>query len=264
MSWNTHVGGGDVAALVQRLRRGDFTGDAPVADFVLLLQEVYRRGPSVPDVGSNGGALPAPILAQPPAGGRRDILDLARSLALHVVYAPAMRNGPRDEDRGNAILATLPLADLLVIELPFERQRRIVLAATVREPAGAAPTWQLRVATAHFDTSLAFLRGGPAAARQRQAQALIEALSSSTAPIVVAGDFNTWWGDDEPAVRDLRRAFPDAGATRPASTWGGAIRAMGALDHVFARINGRRLDVARLPERFGSDHYPLMTVIKLR
>jgi endonuclease/exonuclease/phosphatase family metal-dependent hydrolase len=261
VSWNTHVGGGDVAALVQRLRRGDFTGGVPVADFVLLLQEVFRRGPAVPD--ARGVAVPAPILVRPPAGDRRDILDVARSLALHVAYAPAMRNGPGDEDRGNAILATLPLADLLVIELPFERQRRVAIAATVSAPTEAGPSWQVRVATAHFDTALALARGGPAAARRRQAQALIDALSSPPMPIVVAGDFNTWWGDDEPAVRDLRRAFPDAEATRPAITWGGVFRAMGALDHMFARINEGRLKVGRLPDRFGSDHYPLMMLIRL-
>jgi endonuclease/exonuclease/phosphatase family metal-dependent hydrolase len=201
---------------------------------------------------------------RPPAEGRRDILDLARTLALQIAYAPAMRNGPRDEDRGNAILATVPLADLLVIELPFERQRRIALAATIREPAGAAPEWQLRVATAHFDTSLALARGGPAAARRRQAQALIEGLSSSSTPIVVAGDFNTWWGEDEPAIRVLREAFPDSEKARPAATWGGLVRSMGALDHMFARIEGRRVDVARLPDRLGSDHYPLLMVIRRR
>jgi len=264
VSWNTHVGGGDIAALVERIRRGDFNGGAPVADFVLLLQEVYRRGPAVPDARASGVAVPAPILVRPPTGDRRDILEVARSLALHLAYAPAMRNGPGDEDRGNAILATLPLADLLVIELPFERQRRVAIAATVRDPAEGGPSWQVRVATAHFDTSLALTRGGPAAARRRQAQALIDGLSSSPTPIVVAGDFNTWWGDDEPAVRELRRAFPDAEATRPATTWGGAFRAMGALDHMFARINGRRLTVGRLPDRFGSDHYPLMMVVRLR
>ena len=59
VSWNTHVGGGDVAALVRRLRRGDLTGGAPVADFVLLLQEVYRRGPAVPDARTGGVAPPA-------------------------------------------------------------------------------------------------------------------------------------------------------------------------------------------------------------
>lgn len=264
LTWNTHVGAGDVAALVERLRRGDFTGGAPVRHFVLLLQEVYRQGPEVPDAAAASIALPAPILVQPARGERRTIRDVARSLGLHLVYAPAMRNGPRDEDRGNAILATLPLSEVQVIELPFERQRRVAIVATVRAATQAGAPWPLQVATTHFDTGLALTRGGPAAARGRQARALIDVLGAAPAPIVVGGDFNTWWGDEEPAVRDLRRTFPDAQPPRAAATWGGVFRTIGALDHMFVRVDGRRLEILRLPDRLGSDHYPLMTIVTAR
>ena len=50
-----------------------------------------------------------------------------------------MRNGrppQTDEDRGNAILSTEPLADLTAIELPFEQQRRVAVAATLRSRHG--------------------------------------------------------------------------------------------------------------------------------
>jgi hypothetical protein len=46
-----------------------------------------------------------------------------------------MRNGGVDEDRGNAILATLPLRDVAAIELPLVRERRVAVAAS----AGRAP-----------------------------------------------------------------------------------------------------------------------------
>lgn len=261
VTWNAHVGGGDLEVLVSALRRGDYTGGAPMHDFVLLLQEVYRAGPEMPEPIARGFTLPREIVARTPRGERQEIRDAARSLGLYVAYAPAMRNGSRDGDRGNAIAATFPLDDLLVIELPFERHRRMAIAATLRGATAAGAAWQLRVATTHFDTGFALTRGGPAAARRRQAQALIDALSASPSPIIVGGDFNTWWGDDEPAVRELRRSFPDVRSTL-APTWGGAFRAVGPLDHLFARWHGEPLQVRRLPHRFGSDPYPLMAVVR--
>src|SRR5205823_6419677 len=116
------------------------------------------------------------------------------------------------EDRGMAILSTLPLSDLQVIELPFERQRRIALSVTLSGRTSARAAWRLRAANVQLDTSLAWTRGGPIAARRRQAEALIEALAAedrddavqagrdATLPIVLGGDFNTWLGDKEPAV----------------------------------------------------------------
>ena len=93
----------------------------------------------------------------------------------------------------------------------------------------------------------------------RRARA-IDTLSASSEPIVIGGDFNSWWGEDEPAIRDLRRAFPDAGPSGSTSTWGGVLRAVGALDHIFARVDGR-LQVQRIPDKLGSDHYPLLTIV---
>ena len=89
-----------------------------------------------------------------------------------------MRNGTTAvaEDRGTAILSTMPLADLQAIELPFERQRRVALAATVGGATPSGDVWHLRLAAVHMDTSLALTRGGPVVARRRQAEALVEAL----------------------------------------------------------------------------------------
>jgi endonuclease/exonuclease/phosphatase (EEP) superfamily protein YafD len=34
------------------------------------------------------------------------------------------------------------------------------------------------------------------------------------------------------------------------------------LDHVFARGRASAIDVRRLPDRFGSDHYPLLARVR--
>ena len=48
VTWNTHVGGGDVRAFVAALKSGALTSGEPVGHFVLFLQEVFRRGPGIP------------------------------------------------------------------------------------------------------------------------------------------------------------------------------------------------------------------------
>ncbi len=272
VSWNVHVGGGDIEGFVERLRGGEFTDGVPIAQFALLLQEVHRQGREVPVNLPADAPVPHAIIEHAPDGTRRDIKAVAERMGLHLFYAPAMRNGAiAPEDRGTAILSTLPLSDLQAIELPFERQRRVALAATVEgaTPSGAA--WQLRLADVQIDTSLALTRGGPFAARKRQAEALVEALTmggpDATLPTVVGGDFNTWLGPKEPALDVMRRAFadvPDASSHGPlifSSTWRGPLGMRAALDYVFLRGVPRTEAPRRLSERFGSDHYPLLTVV---
>ena len=156
VSWNVHVGGGDIAGFVRALRGGRFTGGKVVTDFVLLLQEVYRSGEHVPPGVSRTRRCrrDSPDAQMGPAP---DIVQVASALELSLFYAPSMRNGrPPDagsaaEDRGNAILATRGLDQLTAIELPFGRHRRVAVAATmeVMTPDGGAET--IRVASAHFD-----------------------------------------------------------------------------------------------------------------
>jgi len=271
ITWNVHVGGGDVEALIGALRAGEIAGGTTAPEFVLLLQEAYREGHDVPSLVPPGSPLPRPIIEQPPGGIRRDIRVVAARAGLHVFYAPAMRNS-RDgtpaapEDRGTAILSTLPLADLQVIELPFERQRRVALAASVAGRTSASAAWQLRLASVQIDTTLALTRGGPMAARRRQAEALLDALSRADlirpdSRMVLGGDFNTWLGSKEPAVDVMRRAFADTPPTGDVATWRGPLGAHAALDHVFVRGSFRNVATRRLAGRFGSDHYPLLTLV---
>ncbi|HWF85049.1 MAG TPA: hypothetical protein VG222_09390, partial [Vicinamibacterales bacterium] len=137
VAWNVHVGGGDLDRLIDALTRGELTGGTPTTSFVLLLQEAYRDGDDVPVRPPPGAKGPKVIREQPPQGKRRSALDVARARGLAIVYAPSMRNaGLLDarldvEDRGNAIVSAWPIADPVAIELPFEGQRRVAVAATV-------------------------------------------------------------------------------------------------------------------------------------
>ena len=224
LSWNTYLGRGNLAELVSRLERGEFTSGAAVRRFALLLQEVYRTS----------------------------ILEFARERGLNAVFAPARRRDGESDDRGGAILSRSPLDDIIVVELPFEKQRRVTVGARLES---------LRVVNVHVDTSVGIFRGGPGAVRRRQVRALIQAVAGLPPPLLIAGDFNTWWGDDEPAVRELLRAFPDAKPVRPRETWRGPLRTGNRLDYVFAKGIEPPLTVVRLDRRFGSDHWPLMTTI---
>jgi endonuclease/exonuclease/phosphatase family metal-dependent hydrolase len=224
--WNTFLGRGNVDELVSKLELGDFTGGQRIDRFALVLQEVFRT----------------------------PILEFARRRGLSIVYAPARRRGNDADDRGNAILATAPLDQITVVELPFEKQRRIAVGARL----GA-----LQIVNVHFDTSVGLFRGGPSAARRRQARAVSEALAGIPEPLIIAGDLNTWWGDDEPAVKALRQVFPDAEPIAARETWRGPLRAGNKLDYLFAKGIQPPVAVRRLNERFGSDHWPLLATVPL-
>ena len=122
-----------------------------------------------------------------------------------------MRNGPpsaSDEDRGNAILSNLPLTDLVAIELPFERQRRVAIAATIAGRTTAGAPWRLRVVSAHLDNIGGAKRAYLAAeyGRTRQARGLLTVLAGSE-PTILAGDFNTWFGFLDRAYIEMARAI---------------------------------------------------------
>jgi endonuclease/exonuclease/phosphatase family metal-dependent hydrolase len=254
VTWNTHVGAGNIAALVGELRRGDLTG-TPATDFVVLLQEAVRRSAAVPTPLPPGAVMAAHIGFEKAAF---DVVEAARQARLNVVYVPSMRNGVGAEDRGNAVLATLPIVAVENIELPLGRQRRVAIAATIARSGSARG---FRVVDAHFDTALRFGVGGPAAWRRRQAGALLNAIRASALPTIVGGDFNTWWGNDEPAVDDLRRAFPAAKDRVAGETWRGPLASRARLDHMFAAGWDGALEVRRAARRYGSDHFPLYVVI---
>jgi endonuclease/exonuclease/phosphatase family metal-dependent hydrolase len=190
-----------------------------------------------------------------------DITATARTLGLSLFYAPSMRNGAptvSNEDRGNAILSTLPLDDFTALELPLERQRRIVVAASVRGH-GKKGDWTLRLVSAHFTNAVGhhlWIASEPA--RFRQARALATALDVS-APTIVGGDLNTWFGYDDAAYWELARRFPTARPSDRRPTF-----CIMRLDHVLYRLpEGWHAAVRRGESRYGSDHYPLIAELTL-
>ena len=48
LSWNAHLAEGELRNLIAKLKSGELTGE-PVNHFVLLVQELYRRGDAVPE-----------------------------------------------------------------------------------------------------------------------------------------------------------------------------------------------------------------------
>lgn len=255
VSWNVHVGGGAVRAFVRDLRAGRYSRGRPVTDFVILLQEAYRHDPRVPDV-TTGAGLAAAIVSGTNDAPRTDVVEAARELGLSFWYVPSMRNGPDDEDRGNAILSTFPLESLTAVELPFERQRRVALAATVRGRSSSGAPWSVRVVNTHLDNlgalRHAWVLSGPA--RARQVSALLAALPAGE-PTVLGGDLNTWFGSWDPAYRVLASRFRKRHPTDPRATFLGLLR----LDHLFLDLpDGWRARVERLDDRLGSDHYPIV------
>jgi hypothetical protein len=69
---------------------------------------------------------------------------------------------------------------------------------------------------------------------------------------------NTWLGDREPAIASLQRAFSDTPRWTSCSTWRGPLGIRAGLDRVFVRGSVRSVAIRRLPDRFGSDHSPLL------
>jgi endonuclease/exonuclease/phosphatase family metal-dependent hydrolase len=267
ITWNIHMGAARVDDLVADLRSGALTG-SPAEHFVLLVQEARRSGSAVPAVLPPGARTPR-RLGDRDAGPAADIVHTAQRLGLGLFYAPSMRNGSAEhaaEDRGNAILTSVPLTDLMAIELPLLAQRRVAVAATMPFLDAAGNRRELRVTSVHLDYGAN--RSRPLApfgsGRTLQAGALADALAGA-GNSVVGGDFNTWSLPQlEGGLTRMRAAFPDLPAGRGQAThYSGGILPR-QLDHLFLRA----LDVTgdapvRLGDRYGSDHYPLIAWIRL-
>lgn len=243
------------------------------------------------------------IADSPPGEARTDVVAFAKEEGLSLVYVPSMRNGagsveggaaedeaPVREDRGNAVLANVPLVYPLAVELPFERQRRVAVAAEAR--LGGE---RVAFCSVHLDNRAPWRRAWRSLgqARGRQMAGLLRALATlglipsrledgprpfgaqpfgapwgdaqAPAAFVLGGDLNTWTrGTREDAYKRARRRFPEPAAPDPRPTHrfeiGGMLR---RSDHLlFALPPGWRGDCRRLDDTFGSDHYPLVGVLR--
>lgn len=257
--WNANVGGGAIRALWDHITQARERATRPV---VLLLQEVFAAGSTIPPQTPTAGW--ARRIAGTPAGEHRtDICSFARGAGLSLVYVPSMRNGnpaaDPPEDRGNAILANVPLSSPTAIELPFERQRRVAVTAAL-----TIGDQTVELCSVHLDNRAPWLRVWRTlgSARRRQMAALLGEFPGSGAGVarVLGGDFNTWVGGRrERAYRLARAHFPLPAQPDPKPTHhfeiGGWLR---HSDHLLWRLpRGWHGEYRRLDDTFGSDHYPL-------
>ena len=253
--WNARVGGGAM--------RGFWAHLPTRVPTVLLLQEVYATGAGLPEPSGNA-RWAARIADRPQEEDRVDIVTFARQADLSLLYVPSMRNGdsPNDppEDRGNAILANIPLARPRAIELPFERQRRVAVAASV-----TLGDHTIDLCSVHLDNRSPWRRAWRTlgSVRYRQMAGLLDAFPAGdhAHAHVLGGDLNTWVGGRrEGAYRLAKQRFPLPEDPDPRPTHhfeiGGWLR---HSDHLMFRLPaGWRGECRRLDETFGSDHYPLV------
>jgi endonuclease/exonuclease/phosphatase family metal-dependent hydrolase len=292
--WNTDAGAGYLQAFLRDELGLDCSGETPLLNpeaphFVLLIQEALRRSNEIPDTPDKLWVTPPPVKENPRPGRRLGATEVARACGLAYIYASASRNGwqPRDgvrEDKGNAIISTLPLSDLIVTELPFEAARRVVPLATVHGPRGDS----LRLASVHLITTppaWRTLKTGNSA-RLRQSLGLVDALglieglragcsveggqsaecrvqSADGYPIstVIAGDLNTW-STRETALRHLVEYFPDSPPLLEEPT-----RGPFPTDHLLFRMgrNGMRVlphTYKRIANAYYSDHNAIVAYFK--
>jgi endonuclease/exonuclease/phosphatase family metal-dependent hydrolase len=259
VSWNAHLAEGELGNLVDKLRSGALTGGRPVAHFVLLVQELYRRGDDVPEFDERDRSAHA-IRSRDPKSP--DIDDHAASLGLSILYVPSMRNGQDlREDRGNAIISTEPLLDPFAVELPLVRQRRVALGAAVQVQTSEGPK-RLELMDAHLEpvssAKTLWIFKNP---RAGQVRAILDALdapryaSDAVAGIVLGGDFNTVQSGADEEAYHLARTWATGFVTEDSRN----THLMGRLDFLFFRMaDGWSASTRRLDDRFGSDHYPVI------
>ena len=266
LSWNMHVGGGDVHELLDVELGLDCSAQRPAQrpgfpPFLLLLQNAYRTSESLPAVAS-GTNVPRAIDPDVRSLEDLDIVTVAGRCGLALHYVASARNGPDSgprprEDKGNAILSTLPLTTPIAIDLPIEGARKVAVAATVVLPGDE----RLRVVSADIEglsTLVRTLVSGNQT-RTRQVSGLIDALERAqddgplTGAALVGGDFSSW-DDAETALLLMREAFGESPAWDGRST-----RGPFSTDHIFFR-RGSFVTITvghyeRLENAYGSNHF---------
>ncbi len=229
ITWNMHAGHGDLPRLLNDLTSGRLTGSVP-SQYVVMLQEAIDREGDPPST-----------------------LAKARGFGSGMYFVPVRDVGGRV--RGNALLASAPLNDRGVVQLPRERQPRS--AATAHIYVNGV---RLLVASVHLENRVSWWRGGllSDSARGKQAAALVAALPGDEHG-VVGGDLNTWLGPDEPALVTLLARFRD---TPPATRGEVSFHNHLLLDHLlFDLPEGWTATRRVLSDAYGSDHLPVLGTV---
>jgi endonuclease/exonuclease/phosphatase family metal-dependent hydrolase len=218
----------------------------------MLLQEVVRASEKVPL--EYPRSVHPPRRTHPDRSRDRDIEALAERHRMFLAYVPSMRNGNgpdsnEREDRGCAILSNLPLSDIVAVELPWVRQRRVAVMATIDATQSGLP-WPLRLMSVHLEN-----RPGPGAQAAALAQYIQTLVRPGGIPLVVGGDLNTWSGVRDRAVRPIQAVIPRVAecGRRPTFRFGRL------LDHFFTTLpSAMRGDCHVLESTYESDHHPIV------
>ena len=188
VSWNVHGDAGDIGALVASLRDGTLLGSRG---------DAYRpaaAGGGSPRQRDSGNASRGSADCQAagskrgePVGRSRDSTCARTESGVCAVDAERPRSG-RSRKR-HTLDASVRAVD--AFELPFGRQRRVAVAATIRgaPPGGGRCAWFRFISI-------------PGMARQRGAGTVAPAPGQGAGrlagrghhPTVIGGDLNTWWG----------------------------------------------------------------------
>lgn len=273
IAWNVNGGSGDLYRFFRRELSLDCASAAPYTGppVVLLVQEAFRRSGDVPPT-TDRDVIPPRMQEPERRGARDDIVTVAARCGLSLAYVAATRNGPEAyeglrEDKGNAVLSTLPLADPIAIELPMVAQRRVTVGATIFLPSGEP----LRVVSLHFNnypTPWHFVRSG-GSTRTQQARTSLDGLrrfeaardGAMNAPAIGGGDLNTST-TGETALRYLRDWFDDSPPFHGEPTRSGF-----PTDHLLLRGAGMlavdRASYRRIDDDYGSDHHPVALHLRL-
>ena len=228
VTWNVHAGRGDLPRFLDDLAHGRLTG-APVRDYAVLLQENI-------------------------AGGQYDAVSVARQRQVWAYFAPQWQSS--EGTSGIAIITTQPPISARTIDLPRERRVRKAVAAEF-EIEGTS----IFIVNAHLENRTSWLQGAlfSDSARRRQAEFLVRELPPG--PGVVGGDLNTWLGEEEPALRALAQRFGDAPHRGQEPTFHDKL----VLDYLFFDLPAGWEAVRRVvPDRYGSDHHPVLGLIMTR
>jgi endonuclease/exonuclease/phosphatase family metal-dependent hydrolase len=174
------------------------------------------------------------------------VARIARTLGLNYVYVPGVVHPTDHRYFGPALLSRWPIERSWKLALPhlgrFRHQQRVVAAALLR--VHGRP---LQVYAVHLETQLRVSD----AQRADQVRAILDDAAATTAPVIIAGDFNSY---------DVGPVLTRAGYRWTTELAGPSISVF-SWDHIFVR--GLSVASVGVVARVhgASDHHPVWAVV---
>jgi endonuclease/exonuclease/phosphatase family metal-dependent hydrolase len=176
---------------------------------------------------------------------------IARALNLNYIYYPGSIHPVRRRYFGTAILTRWPITETTKVILPHEgwgrRQRRNATAATIDVRGSCVRVYAVHLETQHRASQYQ---------REDQVDSILADASTTSCPVVVAGDFNS---------KGIGKYFQQKGYAWPTERVGKTI-ALFSWDHIFVRglIVPDSAAAGKVREVHGaSDHRPVWASLVL-